>query len=1494
MSATTSDQQTAYPYITEFKSPPWRFFTNKRRVEDFYLPTYERLNRLARLLEEDVEKGVFPFTVENIFWFLSLEKLLGREVRSRELVHDRLVECLVDEGNDAAGFANSKASRESGANVDATFYALESLQLLGTLDGFFEEAPEERRREKLTNFILSLQGGGAFWHCRKRCTKCRDRDGVYQTLFFATMALEALSGGLGEIIAKVRPFVERKPKTDKQRVFRLVIARVLRHSLSSVEDDVRALLEYQRADGGFNFRRENGGSIPDTFWTVLALDASRWAIDFPKGRLSGFVIEQLSKLDPGQVDDPASMLAEQVQLVVSLSYLWQPLVRDLELVLFECLEDSVMDLDDFVEQGEIHSIEDEVIEYLNLKFKFKLQVLDNDVQFRTLARTLDAPRSRLAEELYKQIRDHVEVDLNRLVTRLNLGRLRRDWVSLDDARQVVTSMIQHHLVKGKFEKRRRFFRSVYYFVRKKLIRRVLTIDQPVSRQVRQRILEERDRIVEKRKDIENFILELSHVHEKILNEVESLILVEEVEWARRRLKVATKEAIYDAELFNKVVEKMGEEFEYHDVDYVLRRLVAEWKEAFHGFRDKFRDVEQVLLRKIEQVERIQKERQDVWDLDEFVKTRLQKFEQDLENLRMGLTSIHEKSPVDEGELKELRRGVESFAEGLDRAEGELRTRASRISENLPETRRRRREIVDYWVKHVKSLRDHVEELRRIFKQWGDLLALIQEHHEVLAREVADLKEKIVPLVDRNQKEAAQRVFNERVDDVIAKTRKRREELSRLTRDFEKTLKLFEFRGFREHAFNKLDETQRMVERLVKEVRETFKAVLLQHLEKAAQENFQTLVDKQIKALEDLLRKADERLNSLHQREPPAAFVMRLREARVQVEDSVSKFNQHYLGELEKARRHLPDVDRVVKMADFRWGAFQQSLREKLDELELRHLRKALKRELLAETTKRVDGKTSLQRVADELGLKWEDARRMVEEMIHDAIIRGEIVGTEVVVHSEEFLKNSKFSAMLEREREKIGERFVKINRLFESAVKIGSLLTNAKEFHQLLAETRQMIADALTRVRNYQVTLGVDPSNEAFQAILMDFRSQVNDFQAQLDLLETRVSKLEELDEYMREKLEFLRNLISSQIKLTLEKIEEGKVGGRPGQVLGSLKVLQKSINSVERDVRSFCKVLWRGVEDWETLIREQKEWFYLEKKKLLNKLQDSREIIDEELFRKQNERYKSKFEQYLQDQMERMNEYLGKIQYYIRRKVETQEFSTATEMLAKKVKEFKVLFEKVQAKVRRKAKEYDKRLKGFTVKNAYLLTRWETFVTEFTQVIREKVAQLQEEVITAYLRLSIRAFKNELVSLSFLSSELKMKRQNLKERLIAAIGKGLLPGKYDPELDIYFENPSALALTDAESLERLELQKLGKYKTYMFMSRLKVIAKNYSPVLALFASSFTIMWYLYQITGLYFIFAAVPTAVAIAVSVGFIYMRRREKLMESVEEKPPDVRQKE
>ncbi len=1436
----------AYPYITEFKSPRWALFSQIKRVPDYYIPFQNELERKTRELEQYLLRQQTNISLETIYWYCILKKYTYSEMRDdiRQKVLGIIDESCVESAEEL-GFLQKKGSQITTPNITETFYALSALHLLDKLLEYLQTNPEFNRREKIIKFIMNRNQKGSFVHCfDKHCQKCRDKEYLYVTQLQAFGVLDLVDFDLRTLDARQIEQMFKRIRTDERRYpLKLLIYRYLGKQGEINDSDIKALFRRQKRDGGFNFLASSAkGGIEDTYWITSALEAYKWLGDYPKGKIYSFLAGFIKSHISDNTFRSEAELRETAMVLILLSYVWGSLIDEIEVIIFEKLsKSSTIDFDKFVEEVGIRGAEEEVIAYINSKFQFKLEIEENAVKFPNYVRTLERMNALFTKMIYERVRVRSMVDLTELMAVYNRNRPRKDRVYIDLLQDVVDKLIQNNFVTGKVEKRKRGFVTRHVFQVNGIIARVISISVPL---MFDQIEREKAQVREFERDIENMTIEIQKSSQNIFREVESLILVDEIPLARQRLTSLIKNSLFDAEFFNKNVEKFQQEFSYIDAKNLLKDKVSRWEIVFGDLRRSFKNVEDALLRRIEAREGIIKDKENIEEFERKIQVKIADFSEQIGNFKEKAYDLL-KNPVDHTGVQGLVDIIQGIHSSLKQIDDKFAITSKEINPVDELLKDERKDAVNYWLSKRDEMNGKIKEIRRSFDVWQAIHKTIVAKKKEIIELVTKFKENIkTELKSQNAKQAAETLDHE-LNKVL-------EFLSNESKSLSKNLdaeneQLKPFPGLRQQLEREWSETQQFVETNLNKVRGEILTQIEVARELQAQDEFSQSVDNEIQKLQEFLTEGRNRLRSML--DIGKTIQIDQYYAIINEIDRIWKEKSKIIDErVEKNKQNYPNFEKNCQISIYKFKTFGKFFEQEFQQLKDQVLTDVIKQEVITTADMSENNVVDIVELAKKLNLNKKELRNRMQNMISDSIIEGKLYeNCQAFVKTEIWVKIDKIKEFIQQKLTIIVEAKNQTFRLYKTALDNHALSKTREEIRRRISAFESLTTESRLLLNQYVERLAIPPQNKSYQKEDALFEAEIQKTKTELESILKNIDKLDKLQSFMDEKLDFLKTIITSQMELLEDKIiQEKSIKKVADDFAGDIANLRRNINTVERDVQLYCKNVWHSktAKDVEPILLDLKQDFYEKKSKIIDKFESSQESIKDRIYNRQNAIFKGKFEKVIEDKQENLNKVLGKIQRDIERKIITRDFKVASELLTRRVAIFNKSIDDDNKEIKDEANKIGKTIKGFSMKNKYLLDKWKIFKQEIAVVVKEKVMTLEAEIIENYIKMTIKVFKDEYVTFSLLATELKMPKDIIKERLITLIGEGKLPGKIYLELEIYYENPDALDKIDRESLEVI---KATSVRTYLFWNRLSRFAKKYAPIFTIFVGLITSTFTLYR-----------------------------------------------
>ncbi len=462
----------------------------------------------------------------------------------------------------------------------------------------------------------------------------------------------------------------------------------------------------------------------------------------------------------------------------------------------------------------------------------------------------------------------------------------------------------------------------------------------------------------------------------------------------------------------------------------------------------------------------------------------------------------------------------------------------------------------------------------------------------------------------------------------------------------------------------------------------------------------------------------------------------------------------------------------------------------------------------------------------------------------------------------------------DKQIEKLGNDFGKLVSLDESAIKKKSLKVNILEIQNRIEDfnTRQLNLE-----RSYQneiLKIGININRDDFLANRNFFNTELNRYRDIIDEINKNTILFNQLINFIGGEFNSLRiqlRELNKSFQDEAEKINdyEKLLNNFSGKILKLSETMRISFNKIEQEI-STTMIQNESLKILNSEIREELVF----NKNLFNKeFEEFKENVSKKLNLIKNDALKENLMHFINRNQVLLNQMLGSLERKVEDKLEIKDFKSTSIMVQRRVKKIREKLKYIENETSKLKKEFKKASPTFNTKNKFLFDDFKHFLHEYDEIINEKIKKLEQLILKSYVEIVIKAVKDEYVTISFLAHELKTKKDKIQTYIINMIGANELPGKYDPELQIYFEN---LEIIDNLNPAQLKVIKTTNFKLYEFLNRLRFFTSQYSSILTFIAAIFTITLSLYNLSGGNPLTVIIPLSIAILIT--FYLLLRKQK----------------
>ncbi|MBY9006054.1 MAG: hypothetical protein KGD63_04790 [Candidatus Lokiarchaeota archaeon] len=1466
----------AYPYITTFKKEPFHSFvlSKNQDIGSFYFSKYNKITEFFQLFTKNLFK-ITSLNLEDIYWYILMAKYLKEQIhhKVKEKIFSFIRSCEIDkEGK--LGFKFHPHSEKKKPDIWSTYFAIVSLYLMGDLNQYMKIKGEGIVRNQIKNFIISLDKGDKFQHCQQKdCEVCKKIQS-YKTLYFILEILTILNIEVRGHKSKLSSYVGILKK-DPSIIFKLMSLKFLGVELNVEEKNLHYLHEFQKENGGFSFKTENG-KINTTFWVTYALCNYTWLMDYNPSGIYSFVNLKMSRILEDKSSWSSKKLIGASKLIIIFSIIWDKFINEIERVIFKQIEElKYIDIKQLKSLFGLNEAVDEIISYINLNYSFNLKILDNKIEFKNYLRRLTSSEKILASELYKQASNKSIISLTDILKKFN-SKYSKTQIKIKDFIPIINKMMENNFLKGEIKTKKKYLIiTKYYFYLDYLLEKIITSDTKINCS---QLFDEKKRVDDIKNDIYNMTLKLRNTSIQIKEEIESYLYINEIKIAKDRLKFITRNALMESDFLNENIENsFNEDLYYVNIQATLRSEINSWSRSYTVLSKKIKEIESQLKEKILEKEEIHKFDNILDELDNKLSNLNNYFNKEIDNFRQTLNVTLEDDYSSQKfnliviELDKIIKNMEKF----DTVVYKVSQQITRKDEGLI---KKHKQLINYWIETKEGFDKIIDYYSGGLLFFKDNIKVTQEIYKEVESQLLLINEKAQQKVKENDFQNAFDMIKRESSLILEKNL---DEIKRLQKNVKKEIKtkqkLYVLFKFLQQKLEKLEDN--IIKTIAKE-NYSIKEKVSEERNRSKLEKFENFVSDKIS------------YSRVKLQDYKISLEQKIKESSLDIQDVIKgfedileefeTFNIDYIKKLNKSKSIIKDFEEKSDLTIMQWNRFVEYIRNEIPTLREDYVNEILNENILLFTEKNGSNYVSIKDLAKRLNIKYKEATDRIKGMIEISQISGEIKDDEnfVLIYTNHYYKNKELRNFIYNQIAKYSNETIgKTLSLYDSCIKNRTLGINMFELSNRIKDLENFDKEIQEKFEHKIKELGINiedrkeskETKDYFNSIVNDSKIAIQNIAYNLDQYKTlqhfinieigninidfsqnflKISEeIEKLDTYdkMKSYFENARSKLEEKIKEKQEKIET------------RLK------NTIEKDDK---------IKHLESEIRE----FYVKIKNAFSYDYDEKiKNIENKIFFKKNEILQGELLNFINNSKIQLNQLLGVLQTRVEDDIEIKEFKRTMSNIDKRIDNIKVKMRQNKKDLKELVKWLNRESKDFETKNKYILDDYNQYFAEYYAIITEKTKTLERFILKSFIDMAIKAVSNEYLTISFMNKELSIKKQNIQDHLLALISQEKLNGKYDPRLGIYYENPKVL-----DSLDETELEVMKKmnFKVYMLLNRLKNFTSHYYSIIGFFASMLTFSYYLLLFSSWNPAVLIIP-ALIILVLLYYLFTRRKETHMD-------------
>ncbi|MFX1288184.1 MAG: hypothetical protein ACFFFY_06465, partial [Promethearchaeota archaeon] len=848
---TNVENKTAYPYITEFKKEPFKSFllANRKDIGNFYLSNYDKVLELYNFYNETLLKDK-SLSLKSIYWFLLLRKYLKQKVDVfREEYLNFIKSCEVEIiEKDQIGYKSSPSSLKT-PDIWSLYYALASLELLGILNEYLSSKGQDVIVDKIKNFIYEHKKSNSFLHCLdKDCPECNNNpDG--KTFYFVTEIFLLIGIDVRLYTEQFRQYLKER-KRDSSIIFKLLSLKFFDLDSEVKDKEIQLLYQFQKENGGFSLTLENE-EIDTTFWVVNILNIYSWLMDYNPARLFSFITEKLEDTFREIKTWNLKILIDVSKLAILLSIIWNRFIEEIERVIFKRLETN-----DFIDLNQIkttfglsHGLE-EIVLYINLNYTFTLKKVDNTLEFNQYVQNLSQEKRIIIREIYQQLSDNSIISLSDIFKKYRNSHNQEFLRLREDIFPIIHDLISNHFFEGEIRaKKVLLFKTKYYFCLDYLFKNILVADKEISTE---RLYEEKSKLKEIRNDIYNMTLKLKNTIPQIREEIESYLLIDEVDYAKERLKYVLRNSLMEADFLNENIESsFNQEFIYINIQATLGAEISQWNKSYSLLQNGLKELNNYLQEKIQEKESLKKYSIILDELDNKIYDIQDQINRQIDSFKNYIVEVldngynEEKFDLIIQAFNKISQSVTRYDSVIYKVSHQITVKEKKIAKNHKKT-------ITKWI-------DFKENFDSIFAEYTNGFQFFNELNKNIGNVKDSIQNGILTIKENAKYQVADNLYQEAFKTIKIESdlllKQKTEEIHNLKQTVKKNTnfkqKLF---PLYKYLNEKLDSLEENIIELIAEQEQILKEKVIEERKRAKIEDFDNFVSSTIQIFKDKLEK----------------------------------------------------------------------------------------------------------------------------------------------------------------------------------------------------------------------------------------------------------------------------------------------------------------------------------------------------------------------------------------------------------------------------------------------------------------------------------------------------------------------------------------------------------------------------------------------------------------------------------------------------------------
>ena len=368
-----------------------------------------------------------------------------------------------------------------------------------------------------------------------------------------------------------------------------------------------------------------------------------------------------------------------------------------------------------------------------------MRILDNSIEFNNYIRNLSEGKRVIVKQVYENLKHNSIISISDIFKQYRANKFPEILKIREDILPLIGEMLNQNFFKGTIRTKRIFIKTKYLFYLEFFIEKLIVSDTKINYE---QLLIEKEKLRDHSNTIYNMVLKLKNAISKTKEEIESYLLIDEIDIAKERVKYLIHNTLMDAEFLNENIESsFSEELYYINLQEALSPEIIRWKKQYSILKIKLKDLELTLLSKI-------KEKEEVRNLNNLLDTLKEKISGIKDDLTKRIDEFREyfKNALEKEYSEQiftlLTEEFDKISQRFRQYDQKIYKVSQKITTQEGKIKRKHKKIIDEWL----SIKENFDEVFIYyvegFRYFHDKLDEIKNIRENTRETILNISEKI--------------------------------------------------------------------------------------------------------------------------------------------------------------------------------------------------------------------------------------------------------------------------------------------------------------------------------------------------------------------------------------------------------------------------------------------------------------------------------------------------------------------------------------------------------------------------------------------------------------------------------------------------------------------------------------------------------------------------------------------------------------------------------